>query len=163
VIGPRPLIEKLTEAKQWSDLHTDQLSQAVLLRFAESGRLEQHRQQMLAAGRERLHAVLSACEKYLPAGTTFTRPRGGMSLWIRLPAALDAGELLPRAEREGVTYLPGKYFSVSQPEPNSLRVSFAGMTPDQIRSGIAILGRIFQNELERMRAHAPLVEAPAMV
>jgi 2-aminoadipate transaminase len=163
VIGPRPLIEKLTEAKQWSDLHTDQLSQAVLLRFAESGRLEQHRQRMLTAGRERLHAVLNACEKYLPSGTTFTRPRGGMSLWVRLPGGLDAGELLPRAEREGVTYLPGKYFAVSHPQPNSLRISFAGMSPDQIRSGVAILGRIFQNELERMRAHSPLIEAPAMV
>jgi 2-aminoadipate transaminase len=163
VIGPRPLIEKLTEAKQWSDLHTDQLSQAVLLRFAESGRLEQHRQRMLTAGRERLHAVLNACEKYLPPGTAFTRPRGGMSLWVRLPGGLDAGELLPRAERAGVTYLPGKYFAVSHPEPSSLRISFAGMTPDQIRSGVAILGRIFQNELERMRAHSPLIEAPAMV
>jgi hypothetical protein len=37
------------------------------------------------------------------------------------------------------------------------------MSPDQIRSGVAILGRIFQNELERMRAHSPLIEAPAMV
>jgi DNA-binding transcriptional MocR family regulator len=162
-IGPRPLIEKLTEAKQWSDLHTDQLSQAVLLRFAESGRLEQHRQRMLASGRERLHAVLGACEKYLPPGATFTRPRGGMSLWVRLPGGLDAGELLPRAEREGVAYLPGKYFAVAHPQPNSLRISFAGMTPDQIRSGVAILGRIFRNELERMRAHSPLIEAPAMV
>ena len=163
VIGPRPLIEQLTEAKQWSDLHTDQLSQAVLLRFAESGRLEQHRQRMLAAGRERLRAVLDACEKFLPKEATFTRPRGGMSLWIRLPHSLDAGELLPRAEREGVTYLPGKYFAVSRPEPNSLRISFAGMAPDRIRSGIAVLGRIFEEELERVRAHSPLAEAPAMV
>src|SRR6202162_1064906 len=54
VIGPRALIEKLTEAKLWSDLHTDQLAQAVLLRFAESGRLAAHRQKMLGAGRERL-------------------------------------------------------------------------------------------------------------
>jgi 2-aminoadipate transaminase len=163
VIGPRPLIEKLTEAKQWSDLHTDQLSQAILFRFAQSGRLERHRQRMLTAGRERLHAVLHACEKHLPREVEFTRPRGGMSLWIRLPAALDAGELLPRAEREGVTYLPGKYFGVSRPQPNSLRISFAGMAPDQIRSGIAVLGRILQNELERVRAHSPLNEAPAMV
>jgi 2-aminoadipate transaminase len=163
VIGPRALIEKLTEAKAWSDLHTDQLSQAVLLRFAESGRLAAHRQRMLEAGRERLHAALNACEKYLPPDATFTRPRGGMSLWVRLPEPLDAGELLPRAEREGVTYLPGKYFAVSRPEPNSLRISFAGMTPDQIRSGMSILGHIFQDELERVRAHSPLVEAPAMV
>lgn len=163
VIGPRPLIAKLTEAKQWTDLHTDQLSQAVLLRFAQSGRLEEHRQRVLAAGRERLHAVLSACEKYFPPEAKYTRPRGGMSLWVRLPAPLDASELLPRAEREGVSYLPGKYFAVSHPEANSLRISFAGMAPDQIRSGIAILGRIFQNELDRMRAYSPRIEAPAMV
>jgi len=163
VIGPRLLIEKLTEAKLWSDLHTDQLSQAVLLRFAESGRLAQHREHMLIAGRERLHAALSACEKCLPAEAKFTRPRGGMSLWIRLPEPLDAAELLPRAEREGVTYLPGKYFAVSRPETNSLRISFAGMAPDQIRSGMAILGRIFKDELERARAHSPFAETPAMV
>jgi len=162
-IGPRPLIEKLTEAKQWSDLHTDQLSQAILLRFAQSGRLEHHRQRMLTAGRERLHAVLDACRKYLPAEVEFTRPRGGMSLWMRLPEPLDAGELLPRAEREGVTYLPGRYFAVSRPQPGSLRISFAEMTPEQIRSGIAVLGRIFKNELERVRAYSPLAEAPAMV
>ena len=163
VIAPRLLIERLTEAKLWSDLHTDQLSQAVLLRFAESGRLARHRERMLEAGRERLHAALSACEKYLPREAKFSRPRGGMSLWVRLPEPLDAGELLPRAEREGVTYLPGRYFAVTRQARNSLRISFAGMTPDQIRSGIEILGRIFQEELERVRAHSPFAEAPALV
>jgi DNA-binding transcriptional MocR family regulator len=163
VIAPRPLIERLTETKQWSDLHTDQLSQAVLLRFAESGRLEQHRQRMLVAGRERLDAALEACAAYLPSGTKFTRPRGGMSLWVELPAALDAAELLPRAEREGVTYLPGKYFAVTRPQPNGLRISFAGMTPAEIRSGLAVLGRVFQEELERVRAHAPMGEVAALV
>ncbi len=163
VIAPRALIEKLTDAKQWSDLHTDQLSQAVLLRFAESGRLAEHRLHMLEAGRERLHAALQACERYLPAEAKFTRPRGGMSLWIRLPEPLDAGELLPRAEREGVTYLPGKYFAVTRPLSNCLRISFAGMAPEQIRSGIKVLGRIFQQELERIRTHAPMTEVTALV
>jgi len=163
VIARRALIEKLTEAKQWSDLHTDQLSQAVLLRFAESGRLAEHRRHMLEAGRERLRAALTACEEHLPAEATFTRPRGGMSLWIRLPEPLDAGELLARAEREGVTYLPGKFFAVSRPHSNALRISFAGMAPEQIRTGMAVLGRIFKQELERARTHAPLAEAPALV
>ena len=163
VIARRALIGTLTEAKQWSDLHTDQLSQAVLLRFAESGRLERHRQRMLVVGRERLHAALEACEKFLPAGTKYTRPRGGMSLWIQLKESLDASELLARAEREGVTYLPGKYFAVSRPQPNGLRISFAGMAPEEIRSGIAILGRIFQNASEQVREHAPLTESAALV
>jgi len=163
VIAPRPLIERLTEAKQWSDLHTDQLSQAVLLRFAESGRLERHRERMLVAGRERLQAALEACAAHLPAGTRFTRPRGGMNLWVELPAPLDAAELLPRAEREGVTYLPGRFFAVSRPQPKALRISFAELTPEEIRSGLAVLGRIFREELERVRAFVPAAEAAALV
>jgi 2-aminoadipate transaminase len=159
VVARRALIEKLTEAKQWSDLHTDQLSQAVLLRFAESGRLQRHRERMLVAGRERLHAALESCENYLPAGASYTRPRGGMSLWIELPKSLDAAELLPRAEREGVTYLPGRYFAVSRPSPNGLRISFAGMTPDEIRSGLETLGRIFTAALDS----SSLAEVPALV
>src|SRR5205814_495752 len=88
VIGPRPLIDRLTAIKQWSDLHTDQLSQAVLLRFAESGRLAQHRARVLRTGGERLRAALSACERHLPAGSRWTRPEGGMNLWVRLPEPL---------------------------------------------------------------------------
>jgi DNA-binding transcriptional MocR family regulator len=163
VIGPRALVSRLAEAKQWTDLHTDQLAQAVLLRFAESGRLEAHRAQVRAAGRERLGAVLAACERCLPAGTTFTRPEGGMNLWVRLPEPLDASELLGRAQREGVSYLPGRYFEVSRRHRSSLRLSFAGLAPEKIRTGLAILGRVFSDELVRARSfhrHAPV---PAMV
>jgi DNA-binding transcriptional MocR family regulator len=163
VIARRALIEKLTEAKQWSDLHTDQLSQAVLLRFAESGRLERHRERMLIAGRTRLHAALEACEKYLPAGASYTRPRGGMNLWIELPEPLDAAELLARAEREGVTYLPGRYFAVSRPQPHGFRISFAGMTPEEIRTGLATLGRIFADALAHTQAAQSLSEVAAFV
>jgi len=163
VLGPRALIARLAQSKQLADLHTDQLSQAVLLRFAESGRLAAHRAHMLRAGAERLDAVLSACERCLPAGSRWTRPQGGMNLWVRLPEPLDAGELLPRAHRENVSYLPGKYFTVSRSEPGALRLSFAGLAPDQIRRGLEILGEIFGGELERVHAHRALEPAPAMV
>jgi 2-aminoadipate transaminase len=163
VIAPRPIVERLTEAKQWSDLHTDQLSQAVLFRFAQSGRLEEHRGRMLAAGRDRLHSAIAACEKHLPPGSTFTRPEGGMNLWVRLPEPLDAGELLASAEREGVTYLPGKFFGVSKVDPGGLRISFAGLAPDRIETGIAVLGRVFRAALDRAREYSRLVSVPAMV
>lgn len=163
VLGPRALIARLAQSKQLADLHTDQLSQAVLLRFAESGRMARHRTHMLKAGAERLAAVLAACDRHLPAGSRFTRPQGGMNLWVRLPQPLDAGELLARAHRENVSYLPGRYFAVSHFDPGSLRLSFAGLTPDEIRKGLAALGKIFSRELERARANDPLEPAPAMV
>lgn len=147
-LGPKPLMDRLRHAKESSDLHTDQLSQAVLLDFAESGRLEAHRTRVLQAGAERLEATLEACRQYLPAGTHWTRPQGGMNVWVKLPSPLDAAELLPRAQREGVAYLPGRYFAVSRLDPGSLRLSFAGVAPEQIREGLAILGRVFAGAME---------------
>ncbi len=163
ITAPRALVARLVEAKQLADLHTDQLSQAVLLRFAESGRLAAHKERIIRAGAERLGAVLGACERFLPAGSRFTRPEGGMNLWVRLPEPLDAAELLPRAEREKVAYMPGRYFEVTHHEPGSLRLSFAGLPPDLIRQGVAILGEIFTKELERVRASRRWEPAPAMV
>lgn len=150
-IGPRALIERLTATKQWTDLHSDQLSQAVLLRFAESGRLAQHRARVLRTGGERLRAALSACERHLPRGSQWTRPQGGMNLWVRLAEPLDAGELLPAAERAGVTYLPARHFAVGKADPGGFRMSFAGESPERIEAGIAILGRVFRDGLERAR------------
>ncbi len=161
VVGPRPLIDRLRHAKEATDLHTDQLSQAVLLEFLESGRLDAHRERVLTAGRERLEALLAACAEFLPRGTRWTRPQGGMNVWVRLPQPLDAGELLPRAQKEGVAYVPGRYFAVSRFEPGAFRLSFVGLPPDAIRSGIQVLGRLFSGELERAAGvHEP---APAMV
>ena len=160
-LGPKPLIDRLRQAKEASDLHTDQLSQAVLMEFAESGRLENHRARVREEGGRRLAATLAACAEYLPPGTRWTRPEGGMNLWVRLPEPLDAGELLPRAQKEGVSYLPGRYFAVSRLDPGALRLSFAGLPPDQIRSGLAVLGRLIADELEgALRSQEP---APAMV
>jgi DNA-binding transcriptional MocR family regulator len=147
IVAPKLLIDRLRQAKQSADLHTDQLSQAVLLEFAQSGRLEAHRARMLQAGTERLAATLDGCRRFLPAGSRWTQPQGGMNLWVRLPEPLDAGELLPRVQKEGVAYLAGRYFAVSRLDPGALRLSFAGLEPGQIRDGLAILGRIVSDEL----------------
>jgi DNA-binding transcriptional MocR family regulator len=151
VVGPKPLLDRLRHAKEAADLHSDQLSQAVLLEFAESGRLEAHRKRLLEAGGERLRVTLEACREFLPPGTRWTRPEGGMNLWVSLPEPLDAGELLPRAQKLGVAYLPARYFAVSRQEPGGLRLSFAGLEPRQIRDGLAIIGKLAAAELASAR------------
>ena len=91
-----------------------------------------------------------------------------MSLWIHLPESLDAGEASGSGGTRGrySVSVPGQIFrgvDVETWQPSGLRISFAAMTPEEIRSGLAILGRIFQDELERAgRAYAPLVEAAAL-
>ncbi len=135
VVGPRARIDRLTEAKQWSDLHTDQLSQAVLFRFAESGRLEEHRKHMLAAGRERLHAAISACQRHLPEGAEFTRPRGGMNPVG--PAARAAGcRRIAGGGRAGGRHLPTReVFWCVADGARGLADQFRGIGAGSDRSG----------------------------
>lgn len=146
VIGPKALIAKLATAKQWTDLHSDQLSQAILLEFARSRRLEAHLGRVLEAGRLRLKTTIDTLEQMLPAGSRFTRPQGGMNLWVTLPRGCDSVAVLEKARREGVSYLPGRYFSVATPMNESLRLSFAGLSPSRIVEGLRRLGPLFEDE-----------------
>jgi 2-aminoadipate transaminase len=162
ITGPRPLVARMVEAKQYSDLHTDQLSQAILLRFAETGRLEGHISRVQLLGRDRLDAALKCLEGVLPEGSKFTRPEGGMNLWVRLPDVLDTQELLPEAHRAGVSYMPGRYFGVNRYDASAFRLSFAGLPPERVAEGIGILGRVFDDAIADVgeRGREP---APAMV
>jgi 2-aminoadipate transaminase len=158
MIGPRPLIARLTEARQLADLHGDQFSQAVVLEFARSGRLARHQAHMLETGRERLNALLAALEAHMPEGVTYTRPEGGMNIWLKLPdgrggTGIDTFDLLQQAHREGVTYIPGRHFAVARPHHNALRLSFAGLKPEAITGGVARLARAIASEMETLDRH----------
>ena len=86
-----------------------------------------------------------------------------MNVWINLPESLDAADLAIRAARENVSYLPGKYFSVSRPHTNALRLSFAGLEPHKIAWGLEVLGTLFRSEDTRMKQAQTAQPAPALV
>jgi 2-aminoadipate transaminase len=163
VIAPRPVVQRLAEAKQTSDLHSDQLSQAVLLRFAQKGALLGHLKKTCLEGREKLQAALDSCSEYLPNGTRFTRPDGGMNLWAELPAPLLAEDLLKASESRGVTFLTGAGFSARRTERRALRISFGGLPPEEIREGIAILGEIARAQMATQLQSPTLDAAVALV
>lgn len=153
VIAPQPVIARLADAKQLSDLHSDQLAQAILLRFAESGELDRHLDRTRRAGLERLNAAIEACGRYLPPGAKYTKPDGGMNLWIEMPAPLTAAKLLSAAQERGVDFSPGPYFTEGRVHERSLRISFGGLAPEQIAEGIRILG---EAAAELLAGAAPL-------
>lgn len=165
VLAPRPVVQRLAECKQTCDLHSDHLSQAVLLRFAESGELEHHLAKSRVANGQRLSAALAACARYLPRASKFTRPRGGLNLWIELPAPLDAGDLLMRVQEQGVSFLPSYYFSPDRGRGARLsgfRLSFGGLSPRQIENGIRIIGTIAAGHLAAA-TQKEFEPAPALV
>ncbi len=141
IVAPKPVIARVTELKQVADLHTDQLSQAFLLEFAKSGALARHRARAVAAGREKLRAITTACARHL-RGCSFSAPEGGMNVWVELPAGMDAVALRGLARQAGVDFLPGRYFSIARPLDQAFRLSFAGLEPDAIEEGIEILGSL---------------------
>jgi 2-aminoadipate transaminase len=147
IVAPRRVIAHLAEAKEISDLHSDQLSQAVLLRFAESGELERHLERTRRAGAERLQTLLEACAKHLPDGVRWTRPEGGMNLWLVLPSPLSSERVLTLACEAGVSFMPGNFFSPRPAHTRALRISFGGLSVGQIVRGIQILGDIIGREL----------------
>lgn len=149
IVAPATVIERLRIVKQTTDLHTDQLAQATLAEFMRRGLFTKHLTKMRKVYASRLAAVDEALRKYMPEGTRWTRPEGGMCLWLELPAGFDASELLIHAKERGVLFAPGRYFYVQGPLPNTLRLGFAGLDEKQIARGVATLAEQLRVEMRK--------------
>lgn len=142
IVGPREVIAKLVLIKQASDLHGATLNQMVMREVAET-ELDAQVDRIRAAYRDRRDAMLAALDRHMPKGVGWTRPEGGMFIWVTLPAALDGGALLARAIAEArVAFVPGKAFYPDGAGANTLRLSFSRATPAAIEEGIGRLARV---------------------
>lgn len=161
-IGPESVIERLRLVKQSTDLHTNQLGQAALAEFIRRGHLDRHLGRMRKIYRNRLAALEEALEKHMPEETSWTRPEGGMCLWLSLPPGFDAAEFLIHVRERGVLFIPGRYFYVQHPQPNTLRLGFSGVDEKQIARGTQILADTLKQEL-RKRHRGARIEYPGRV
>jgi 2-aminoadipate transaminase len=149
IVAPATAIERLRIVKQTTDLHTDQLAQATLAEFLRRGLFTKHIAKMRKVYASRLSALDEALRKHMPEGTRWTRPEGGMCLWLELPPGFDASELLIHAKERGVLFAPGRYFYVQNPLPNTLRFGYAGLDEKQIARGVATLADILRIEMRK--------------
>jgi 2-aminoadipate transaminase len=155
-IGAESAIERLRLIKQSADLHTDQLAQAILAEFIRRGYLARHLSKMTKIHRSRLAAMEEALEKYLPDGATWTRPEGGMTVWVTLPPGFDAGELLIHARERKIVFIPGRHFYLQQPQPNTLRLGFSTIPEKLILKGVQVLGDLIRVQLQKRQRGARL-------
>jgi DNA-binding transcriptional MocR family regulator len=142
-------IERLRVVKQTTDIHTDQLAQAILAEFLRRGMFSKHVAKMRKVYAARLVALDEALRKHMPEGTRWTRPEGGMCLWLELPPGFDASELLIHSKERGVLFAPGRYFYAQNPLPNALRLCFAGLDEKQIARGAATLAELLRIEMRK--------------
>src|SRR6266478_5213985 len=149
IVAPAAAIERLRIVKQTTDLHTDQLAQATLAEFLRRGLFSKHLAKMRKVYTSRLAALDEALRKNMPEGTRWTRPEGGMCLWLELPIGFDASELLIHVKERGVLFAPGRYFYVQAPLPNTLRLGFASLDEKQIARGVATLAELLKIEMRK--------------
>jgi len=149
IVAPAAAIERLRVVKQNTDLHTDQLAQACLAEFLRRGLFTRHVAKMRKVYALRLAALDEALRKYMPEGTRWTKPEGGMCLWVELPVGFDASELLIHAKERGVLFAPGRYFYVQGTLPNTLRLSYAALSEKEITRGVATLAELLRVEMRK--------------
>jgi 2-aminoadipate transaminase len=142
VVAPLPLVRRLELAKQAADLHTSQLTQMVVHEVIKDGFLQGHIPTIRSLYGNQCQAMLEAMAQHFPAGVSWTRPEGGMFIWVTLPQQIDAMKLLEQAIANKVAFVPGAPFYANTPETNTLRLSFVTVPPERIREGVAILGKL---------------------
>ena len=150
VAARRDLIDKLVLIKQASDLNAPRINQLVILRLAE----KLHDAQVEAARdhyRPKRDAMLAALEAHMAAGVTWSRPEGGMFVWVTLPPSIDAAALLPKAvEEAGAAFVPGRAFFHDGAGANTMRLSFSLPTAAEIEAGVARLAKLIAAEAGRL-------------
>ena len=150
VIADFDVIRKFVYTKQGADLHSPTFNQMIAYEVARDGFLHEYSKTIRATYKERLQIMLESMEQHFPGGVEWTKPEGGMFLWVTLPEGFDTEELLLKAVERKVAYVPGRPFHPDGSGKNTMRVNFSNASPDMIREGIARLGALLREELEAM-------------
>lgn len=162
VAAPRPVIESLSAAKQRCDFHANLLAQAAIYEFSKHGLLAKHIKRVKRAYMQRRDAMLGALEKYFPAEANWSRPAGGMAIWVELPRYLNAKEILHRSAEHGVVFTPGDHFYAGAAPQNMMRLCFTIAVPSAIEKAVKHLADVIKT---RMRSgsewQAPLERSGA--
>ena len=142
VVADSELIRRYVLVKQGTDLHTSSLVQLLAARFMLDHDCEAHIERIRGVYRGRRDAMIAALEEHFPEDVRFTRPAGGLFLWVELPEGLDSRELLERALEERVAFVPGECFYPNGGHENTFRLNFSAMPEERISEGIRRLGRV---------------------
>ncbi len=150
IVAPKAVYPKLLQAKQAADLHSPGFNQRLIFEVMQNGFLDRHVPTIRSLYKAQRDAMLEALAKHFPesqgpdsanADSTFTwnTPAGGMFLWARLPAGMNAVDLLPHAVDKGVAFVPGAPFYAGNADARSMRLSFVTPSVEEIHRGVAAL------------------------
>jgi 2-aminoadipate transaminase len=169
VVAPPPVLEKINLGKAASDLCTSTLSQLMVHAYFEEARWRDYVEALTELYRDRRDTMLDALAEFFPREAEWTRPQGGMFIWATLPEFIDTTDLLARALRENVAFVPGSGAYLDGRGRSSMRLNFSASDGDDIREGIRRIGEVIKEQVdlygtltgERKAPRTPAAEAPA--
>ena len=148
LVAPKALYPKLLQAKQAADLHTPSFNQRLVAEVLKDGFIDRHVPTIRALYKSQSEAMLAALDRELSGtGIEWNKPTGGMFLWVKLPAHMNAVDLLPKAVERNVAFVPGAAFYADNPQHNTLRLSFVTASVEQINIGVAALAQVLKENM----------------
>ena len=151
-VAPPPVMEKIVLGKQAADLCTSTLTQYFVREYFAEGRWRQYVEDLVELYRGRRDTMLAALAEHFPAAATWTEPQGGLFIWATLPEYIDTGDLLAKALRADVAFVPGQAAYIDERGRNSMRLNFSGVSDDEIREGIRRIGAVVAEQVELYEA-----------
>ncbi len=149
IVAPVQVVKKLVQAKQGADLHSSTYSQVVAYEVVADGFLDDHVEEIRDMYRQRRDAMLAAMEQHLPEDVTWTRPQGGLFLWVKLPEGIDSLELMEKAIEQKVAFVPGTAFYADGRGHDALRLTFSYCPADMLEEGIRRLGKAITGKMQK--------------
>jgi 2-aminoadipate transaminase len=144
VVAPREIMEALIIAKQASDLHSNYLSQRIASEYLAREDIDIHIRKIRTAYKNQCDRMIELITETFPESVTCTRPRGGMFVWITLPAGCSSMDVFENALKENVAVLPGSPFYIDGGGTNTLRLNFSNSTDEKIITGIGRLATVIR-------------------
>ena len=139
--GDSRILRKCAIGKQSADVHTSNLSQAIVDAFLRRELLPEHIERICASYKEQLDAMLDELASF-PEGTRYTRPEGGLFIWVELPEHIDTQDMLKTCVKRGVAYVPGTHFFADGGHHNTLRLNFSNATVADIHTGMTVIREV---------------------
>jgi 2-aminoadipate transaminase len=155
------IMDKLITAKQASDLHTSYFVQRVVYQYLADNDVEKHIKYIQGLYKKQRDAMVSAIERYFPEGVQYTKPEGGMFLWVTLPAGVSSLDLFDLALKQNVAFVPGQAFFVDGSGQNTLRLNYSSSDEGQIEEGIRRLAGAMERLIKEARHEAVVVKRKA--
>jgi len=159
-VAPPPVMQKIVLGKQASDLCTSTLTQYFVREYFAEGRWREYIADLIEIYRRRRDVMLESLREHFPPQATWTKPEGGLFIWATLPDYIDTSDLLAKALRDNVAFVPGQAAYVDGRGHNSMRLNFSGVDEEEIREGVRRIGKVIADQVELYGALTGSPQAP---